>query len=105
MAVMRYVPDAVVLDVSIPGETGIEVLRKLKQFPKTSAIPTVVIAAAGEHLLAEKAKNLGADDFFSSRFPPTNCCKAWNGLREKRRPRRKRSRQRPVHGFSNPRCR
>ncbi len=68
MAVMRYVPDAVVLDVSIPGGTGIEVLRKLKQFPKTSAIPTVVVGAAAEHLLAEKAKLLGADDFLAKPF-------------------------------------
>jgi len=51
MAVMRYVPDAVVLDVSMPGGTGIDVLRKLKQFPKTSAIPSVVISGLSDHSL------------------------------------------------------
>jgi CheY-like chemotaxis protein len=60
MAVMRYVPDAVVLDVSMPGGTGIEVLRKLKQFPKTSAIPSVIISGLTETSLAEKARALGA---------------------------------------------
>jgi DNA-binding response OmpR family regulator len=70
MAVMRYVPDAVVLDVSMPGGTGIEVLRKLKQFPKTSAIPSVVISGVTDHLLAEKAKALGADEFLAKPFSP-----------------------------------
>jgi DNA-binding response OmpR family regulator len=68
MAVMRYVPDAVVLDVSIPAGTGIEVLRKLKQFPKTSAIPSVIIGGVAEHSLAEKAKTLGADAFLTKPF-------------------------------------
>ena len=68
MAVMRYVPDAVVLDVSMPAGTGIEVLRKLKQFPKTSAIPAVVIGGVAEHSLAEKAKTFGADAFLVKPF-------------------------------------
>lgn len=70
MAVMRYVPDAVVLDVSMPGGTGIDVLRKLKQFPKTSAIPSVIISGVQESSLAEKAKALGADDFLAKPFSP-----------------------------------
>jgi len=68
MAVMRYVPDAVVLDVSMPAGTGIEVLRKLKQFPKTSAIPALVIGKVAEQALAEKAKTLGADAFLVKPF-------------------------------------
>ena len=68
MAVMRYVPDAVVLDVSMPAGTGIEVLRKLKQFPKTSAIPAVIIGEVAEHALAEKAKTFGADAFLVKPF-------------------------------------
>lgn len=70
MAIMRYVPDAVVLDVSMPGGTGIEVLRKLKQFPKTSAIPSVIISGLTETSLAEKARALGADDFLAKPFSP-----------------------------------
>lgn len=70
MAVMRYVPDAVVLDVSMPGGTGIDVLRKLKQFPKTSAIPSVVISGLSDHSLGDKAKALGADDFLVKPFSP-----------------------------------
>jgi DNA-binding response OmpR family regulator len=70
MAIMRYVPDAVVLDVSMPGGTGREVLRKLKQFPKTSAIPSVVISGVAEHSFAAKAKAFGADDFLSKPFTP-----------------------------------
>ena len=64
MAVMRYVPDAVVLDVSMPAGTGIEVLRKLKQFPKTSAIPAVVIGGVAEHCAGGEGENLR-----SRRFP------------------------------------
>lgn len=68
VSIMRFVPSAVVLDVSMPGGTGIEVLRKLKRFPKTNAISTVVISGSVGGEFAQTAKALGADDVLVKPF-------------------------------------
>jgi CheY-like chemotaxis protein len=47
MGAVRSLPDAIVLDVHMPGGTGIEALRKLKASSKTFGIPVVVLSAAG----------------------------------------------------------
>jgi two-component system OmpR family response regulator len=42
MFAMRATPDVVLLDISMPGGTGVEALRKLEVSTKTSQIPVVV---------------------------------------------------------------
>jgi CheY-like chemotaxis protein len=44
MSAMRSPPDAIVLDIQMPGGTGIEALRKLKTSGKTSSIPVIVLS-------------------------------------------------------------
>lgn len=53
-------PDVIVLDLMMPGIDGIEVLRRLKAEPGTSAIPVVVITAKvfGDEL--DTCRSLGA---------------------------------------------
>lgn len=50
MFAIRSAPDVITLDINMPGGTGIEALRKLKQSTKTSQIPVVVISGSiGQH--------------------------------------------------------
>jgi CheY-like chemotaxis protein len=56
-------PDAIVLDVNLPGTNGLEICRRLKDDPETSSIP--VIFCCGQHYLADEALELGAAAFFS----------------------------------------
>lgn len=56
-------PDAVILDVNLPGTNGLELCRRLKGDPETSSIP--VLFCSGQHYLADEALELGAAAFLS----------------------------------------
>ena len=70
MSAVRSPPDAIVLDVHMPGGTGIEALRKLKASSKTSAIPVIVISASGTSETPDQVKALGADAFLLKPIDP-----------------------------------
>lgn len=46
MFAMRSPPSIITLDINMPGGTGIEALKKLKQSVRTSQIPVVVISGS-----------------------------------------------------------
>jgi class 3 adenylate cyclase/CheY-like chemotaxis protein len=60
-------PDLVLLDILMPGMSGHEVCRRLRQAPETQLLPIVMITASGpgERLEAIEA---GADDFVQKPF-------------------------------------
>jgi DNA-binding response OmpR family regulator len=62
-AVMRQKIDAVVLDIQMPGGTGMEVLRKLKAFSRTCLIPVVVLSGSIDPHAAQAVRDQGADEF------------------------------------------
>lgn len=56
------VPDLLLLDVMMPGMTGLEVLQALRADPRWSALPVVLITAAtGDALPAEVASGTGVE--------------------------------------------
>jgi DNA-binding response OmpR family regulator len=55
--------DLILLDLRMPGISGLEVCRRLKQDPATSAVPIIVVTALGEMTHKEAALTSGADDF------------------------------------------
>lgn len=57
--------DLVILDLVLPGMTGFEVLKKLKQDKKFSKIPVVVISNLDQEDKIKQAYNLGAQDFLA----------------------------------------
>jgi putative two-component system response regulator len=61
-------PDLVVLDVMLPGLSGIEVLEELRTDSRLSSIPVVVITAWSHAEL--DAQVAGADRFVSKPFDP-----------------------------------
>jgi len=56
-------PDAIVLDVKMPGGTGIEAIRQLKISERTSAIPVIAVSAVDNPQLPKVLKGLGASEF------------------------------------------
>ncbi len=61
-------PDVIVLDWMLPGISGIDVCRLLKQRPETRDIPIIMLTARGEE--SEKLRGLatGADDYLVKPF-------------------------------------
>jgi DNA-binding response OmpR family regulator len=63
-------PDIVVMDVIIPGMSGLEALQALRTF---SDLPVIVISARTDN--ASKALSLGANSFLSKPFNPDELVK------------------------------
>lgn len=57
----RHQPDAILLDVMLPGMTGLELFQKIRRLDER--IPVIVITAGGESDAAIEAMTLGALDF------------------------------------------
>jgi CheY-like chemotaxis protein len=70
MSAMRSQPDVIVLDVQMPGGTGIEALKKLKQSARTALIPVVVLSGSVEPETSDLVKALGAVEFLLKPIDP-----------------------------------
>ncbi len=58
-------PDLVLLDVMMPKMSGFEVCKRLKNDPKTSDIPIIMVTALNEFGDIERGIDSGTDDFIS----------------------------------------
>jgi two-component system phosphate regulon response regulator PhoB len=63
-------PDLILLDLMLPGLSGIEVCRKLKADPATARIPVVMLTAKGEEEDIITGFDAGADDYVTKPFRP-----------------------------------
>src|SRR5438445_4607523 len=68
MAALRLAPAAVILDINMPGGSGLEVLKRLKSSTKTSLIPVIVLSGSVDPAEQQNVLNLGADEFLAK--PP-----------------------------------
>lgn len=58
-------PDLILLDVMMPKMSGFEVCRRLKNDPKNSSIPIIMVTALNEFGDIERGIDSGTDDFLS----------------------------------------
>ena len=68
--ITREVPDLVLLDVRMPGVTGIDLCRQLKADPVTHLIPVVLLTAERELDARVAGLAAGADDYFTKPVHP-----------------------------------
>ncbi len=69
-AVEKERPDLVILDIMLPGQSGLDVCRKIKANPDIKDIPIIIISAKTEELDVVLGLELGADDYVSKPFSP-----------------------------------
>jgi len=67
-AVTQKRPDLILLDLMLPGMTGLEVCRQLKNDPKTAGIPIVIVSAKAEEADIVVGLEMGADDYVTKPF-------------------------------------
>ena len=66
----KEAPALIVLDLMMPGMTGIEVCKTLKNDSSTSAIPIILLTARSTEVDRILAFELGADDYVTKPFSP-----------------------------------
>lgn len=62
--------DAVLLDLYMPGHSGLEVLERLRAMPARGHTPVLLLSAKGQDADRERALELGAADFLTKPFSP-----------------------------------
>jgi two-component system chemotaxis family response regulator WspR len=56
-------PAAVIVDVVMPGMGGLEVIRRLRENPKTATVPIVMLSMIDDPRTKAEALDAGADDY------------------------------------------
>jgi len=64
-AFYEHEPDVLVLDISMPGKNGFEVLQEIR---RVSDVPVVMLTARGEEMDQVRGLELGADDYVVKPF-------------------------------------
>jgi len=67
-ALEKEKPELMILDVMLPGEDGVEILKRLKAQPETSQIPVIMATAKGSEFDKITGLDLGADDYLVKPF-------------------------------------
>ena len=73
-------PDVIILDVMMPGMTGYEVCRKIKDDPELKQIKVLILTAKGQQADKEAAMNSNADFYMPKPFSPAELLDVVEGL-------------------------
>ncbi len=67
-ALAQEVPELVLLDIMLPGEDGMEILKWLKSNEKTRTVPVIMVTAKGAEYDKVMGLDAGADDYVTKPF-------------------------------------
>lgn len=68
--VVEPYPDLILLDWMLPGGSGVQLAKKLKQHEHTRDIPIIMLTARGEEEDKVRGLEAGADDYVTKPFSP-----------------------------------
>jgi CheY-like chemotaxis protein len=80
-------PDLAILDVYMPGYSGLEVCQRLKESPETARIPVLLTVGKLEPFKPEEAKRVRAEDYIVKPFEASELLSALTKLEDKVVPR------------------
>ena len=69
-ALAEELPELILLDIMLPGEDGMEILKKLKTSGRTKDIPVIMVTAKGAEYDKVMGLDAGADDYVTKPFTP-----------------------------------
>lgn len=61
-------PDLVILDLMLPGKSGLEIVRELRAHPDLQALPVLMLTARGQMRDREMAEKAGVTRFMTKPF-------------------------------------
>lgn len=85
---MEKLPDVVLLDWMLPGTSGIQLTKQLRQDNRTKDLPIILLTARSDEVDKEMGLNLGADDYLTKPFSPRELVARVNALLRRRAPQK-----------------
>jgi len=61
-------PVLIILDIMLPGDDGLSILKKLRQNPNYKTLPIIMLTAKSSEIDKVKGLDLGADDYLTKPF-------------------------------------
>ena len=79
-------PCLLILDWMLPGKSGVQFAKELRNSPNTASLPILMLTAKGEELDKVQGLNAGADDFVTKPFSPKELVARVNALLRRQAP-------------------
>ena len=87
LAIVREtLPDLIILDWMLPGESGVQLARALRADARTKALPIIMLTARAEEADKIAGLDAGADDYVTKPFSPRELVSRVNALLRRRAP-------------------
>lgn len=67
-ALETEIPELILLDIMLPGEDGLSILKKLRNASRTAAVPVIMTTAKGTEFDKVSGLDMGADDYLVKPF-------------------------------------
>lgn len=67
-ALQNNIPKLIILDIMLPGENGLDILKRLRENRETKTIPIIMVTAKTSELDKVKGLDMGADDYICKPF-------------------------------------
>ena len=67
-AMNRRIPDLILLDVMLPDEDGLNIVKKLRLNRETVTVPIIMVTAKTTEMDKVKGLDIGADDYMTKPF-------------------------------------
>lgn len=81
-------PDVVLLDWMLPGQSGVQLAKLLRQEERSKDLPIILLTARSEDTDKETGLNQGADDYLTKPFSPRELVARINALLRRRAPQK-----------------
>lgn len=62
------IPNLILLDIMLPDEDGLDIVKKLREMPETKKVPIILVTAKTSEIDKVKGLDIGADDYITKPF-------------------------------------
>lgn len=84
LATKNNAPDLIISDILMPGESGIDLLKKIRSVPEFYNLPFIFLTAQSDSRQVRDGMNLGADDYITKPFRKEDLITSVNHRLEKK---------------------
>ncbi|MDQ3186279.1 MAG: response regulator [Pseudomonadota bacterium] len=84
-AIILKAPDLVIMDVMMPGMSGVEAVRQIRASATAHSVPILMLSARRNEADVEIALRAGADDYLKKPFDPDQLLNSVERLLERRK--------------------